>query len=97
AIPFAEASVDDVMGFAASNADYVVRLADVLGASPRDILLTSASSGIGLGDEPRSGGLAYEIASLTEPEPVAPEVLDQPAEPILDQALEPTLDQPAEA
>ncbi|MGB1014872.1 MAG: ribosome biogenesis GTP-binding protein YihA/YsxC [Nannocystaceae bacterium] len=65
-------------------------LADVLGASPRDILLTSASTGIGLGDEPRSGGLAYEVASLTEPEPVAPE-------PILEQALEPTLGQPAEA
>lgn len=41
--------------------------AEVLGASPRDILLTSASTGLGLGDEPRTGGLAYEVAQLTAP------------------------------
>ncbi len=41
--------------------------ADVLGASPRDILLTSATTGLGLGDEPRVGGLAYELAELVAP------------------------------
>lgn len=40
------------------------QLAEQVGVSPRDILLTSASSGLGLGDDPRQGGLASDLAEL---------------------------------
>ena len=40
------------------------RFAADLGCSPGDILLTSAMSGEGLGDHPRRGGLAAELADL---------------------------------
>jgi GTP-binding protein len=40
------------------------KLARELGVDARDILLTSSSTGMGLGDDPRSGGLARELAEL---------------------------------
>lgn len=40
------------------------KLARELGVDPRDILLTSASTGFGLGDDAKSGGLARELAQL---------------------------------
>ncbi|MEZ4429716.1 MAG: ribosome biogenesis GTP-binding protein YihA/YsxC [Nannocystaceae bacterium] len=46
-------------------------LAEDLGCHPDDIVMTSASAGIGLGDERRHGGLAAELAALVE---VAPPV-----------------------
>ena len=39
-------------------------LAKTLGVRPRQVLLTSADSGLGLGDEGREGGLARELADL---------------------------------
>lgn len=44
------------------------RFADALGVRARDILLTSASSGMGLGDDPKSGGLARELGELAQDE-----------------------------
>lgn len=44
------------------------RMAAPLGIDPRDILLTSSSKGIGLGDDPRKGGLAHELAMIATPE-----------------------------
>lgn len=40
------------------------RMADEVGVDPRDILLTSSQSGEGLGDDPRRGGLARDLADL---------------------------------
>jgi len=39
-------------------------LAKTLGVRPRQVLLTSADLGLGLGDEGREGGLARELADL---------------------------------
>jgi GTP-binding protein len=49
----------------ASERGVVARqLAKPVGADPRDVLLTSASTGLGLGDEPKHGGLARELGEL---------------------------------
>ncbi len=46
------------------------RFAEVLGVDPRDVLLTSAASGLGLTVADRGGGLGDELARLArEPEP----------------------------
>jgi GTP-binding protein len=40
------------------------RFADVLGVAPRDVLLTSATTGLGLRDEGKRSGLPRELAAL---------------------------------
>jgi len=46
------------------------KLASQVGVDPRDILLTSSQTGMGLGDDPRQGGLARDLADLLrEPDP----------------------------
>jgi GTP-binding protein len=40
------------------------RLADTIGVHPGDILLTSATSGLGIADEPGRGGLVRDLADL---------------------------------
>jgi GTP-binding protein len=40
------------------------RLADAIGARSGDILLTSATTGLGIADEPGSGGLVRDLADL---------------------------------
>lgn len=44
-------------------------MAQQVGVSPDDILLTSSSSGLGLGDDPRHGGLARDLADLVADDP----------------------------
>ena len=48
AIPFAEASVEDVTQFSASNADYVIRLADILSEQLKESELESVFNDIDL-------------------------------------------------
>lgn len=48
AIPFAEASIEDVTAFAASNADYIVRLAEVLSEQLKESELESVFQDIDL-------------------------------------------------
>lgn len=43
------------------------RMAAALGVASRDVLMTSASSGIGLSDRPRERGLARTLAELAAP------------------------------
>ncbi|MBK8265974.1 MAG: ribosome biogenesis GTP-binding protein YsxC [Nannocystis sp.] len=56
-------------------------LADALGLSVADIQLTSASTGLGLGDEGKHGGLAQHLARLIEDRPAPAEEALPPAEP----------------
>jgi len=44
------------------------KLAKPVGVDPRDVLLTSASTGFGLGDDPKRGGLARELGLLVSDE-----------------------------
>ncbi len=44
------------------------KIAARFGCHPGDVVLTSAQTGDGLGDDPRRGGLAAEIAALVAPE-----------------------------
>ncbi len=55
------------------------RLAEPLGIDPRDVLLTSSSKGIGLGDDPRRGGLAHELAVIAAPEESGSEPETEPS------------------
>ncbi len=67
-------------------------MAKGLGISPRQVLVTSADTGLGLGDAGRDGGLARELAALMlrtvpqtsptpPPLPAEPTSPDQPVEP----------------
>ena len=53
-------------------------IAKSLGIKPRQVLVTSADTGLGLGDDARDGGLARELAELLKqtvgawPRPEAP-------------------------
>lgn len=52
---------------AAKRGTVARRLAEQVGVDRRDILMTSSLTGEGLGDDPRRGGLARDLAGLVEP------------------------------
>lgn len=60
------------------------RIAAPFGIDPRDVLLTSSSSGEGLGDDRKHGGLCAELADLCAPleRPVEPDGAQAEGEPV---------------